>query len=406
MTGIKVHIQNGDYARAIHLADSVLAGPEAGNAEVWYWKGRAHSFTRDWENSALAFGEAFRIDPSRADDIGEFWSVFYNTANSRFAEGDVEGALEMLDRGREISPERPEFPQMLGDIHLNRGDVPTALDLFAEAFHLGAVMVAGLESEMERESDPARYDFLENEFYRVLAGAVLSSYNSARILENLYFRTEDPLEQSEYAERAMAILGEGLELDPMNPDLLETKAEILLIQGRFDEALQVYDEAEAAIEYSESEGWIAPEEAAEMRGMVMLTRGFAMLEMERFDEALLQLEGSRSILGDSYEVLATMAHANVLLEDYHRSLEVLENAKRIEGLSSAELANLHYMVFVNYSRLERDQDSLEALLQAVQYDPENALYYEYLASTYSRLGRRQLAIQAMERAEQIRSGQL
>jgi tetratricopeptide (TPR) repeat protein len=402
VTGIKVHIQNGDYARAIHLADSVLAGPEANNADVWYWKGRAHSFTRDWENSALAFAEAYRIDPSRAEEIGDFWSVFYNTANARFSQDDTDGALEMLQTGMSISPKRPEFPQMLGDIQLNLGEVPEALNLFDEAFRLAAVMIGEIEAEMGRETDPARYDFLENEYYRVLSGAVLSSYNSARILESLYFRAEDPQEKAAHADRAMAILEAGLALDPMNPDLLETKAELLLVQGLFDQALQVYDDAEQAILQGEDEGWITAEESREMRGAVMLTRGFALLEMERYEEALGQLEESRGLIGDSYDLLATMAHANVLLERYEQSLAILNQAMGIQGLSSSEMSNLHYMVFVNYSRLERDQASLEALLMAIQYDSENAMYYDYLASTYSRLGRRQQAIQAMEKAEQLR----
>lgn len=405
ITGIKVHIQNGDYERAIHLADSVLAGPEAANAEVWYWKARAHSFVRDWENSAEAFGQAYRLDPARQADIAEFWSVFYNTANSRFSDGDIPGALDMLRTGNSIAPERPEFPQMLGDIQLNQGGVEDALDRFDEAFSLGRAMVAELEREKAVETDPARLEYLENEYYRVLSGAVLSSYNSARILENLFLRSDDPAAKEGYALRAVAILNAGLEIDPMNPDLLETMGEILLIQGKYEEALSVYDNAEQSIVQGEAEGWITPEESASMRGALMLTRGFALLEMERYEDALTQLQSSRNLLGDSYDVLATMAHAYVLIENYQQSLAILNEAKAIQGLTPEELANLHYMVFVNNSRMERDQLALESLLAAIQYDPDNAMYYDYLASTYSRLGRRQQAIQAMEKAEELRRRQ-
>lgn len=405
ITGIKVHIQNGDYQRAIHLADSVLAGAESANAEVWYWKARAHSFVHDWESSAEAFSQAYRLEPARQTEIAEFWSVFYNTANSRFTGGDIPGALDMLRTGGAIAPERPEFPQMLGDILLNQGEVADALDSFAEAFTLGRAMVAELQREKAVETDPARLEYLENEYFRVLSGTVLSSYNSARILENLYLRSEEPAEKEDYARRAVTILEAGLEIDPMNPDLLETMGEILLIQGKYDEALAVYDNAEQSIIQGEAEGWITPEESASMRGSLMLTRGFALLEMERYEEALAQLESSRGFLGDSYDVLATMAHAYVLLESYEQSLAVLNQAKAIQGLTADEMANLHYMVFVNNSRMERDQTALESLLAAIQYDPDNAMYYDYLASTYSRLGRRQQAIQAMEKAEELRRQQ-
>jgi superkiller protein 3 len=404
-TGIKVHIQNGDYTRAIALADSVLAGTEAGNAEVWYWKARAHSFQHDWENAAMAFGQTYRLDPTRKAEIADFWTAFYNTANSRFTGGDIPGAMEMLDLGAEIAPDRPEFPQMKGDILLNQGETAEALDRFEDAFNLGTAMVSSIETELATEADPSRKEFLENEYYRVLSGAVLSSYNSARILENLYLQTEDEALKQEYAARAVSMLESGIALDPTNPDLLETMAEIYLIQGKYDEALAVFDNAEASIGQNQAEGWITPEEADAMRGELMLTRGFALLEMERSEEALQQLEASRALLGDTYKVLATIAHANVLLERYEQSLEVLRQALTLPGLEAGEMANLYYMEFVNESRLERDQASLEALLSAIQYDPENAMYYEYLASTYSRLGRRQQAIDAMEKAEELRSRQ-
>ncbi len=402
-TGIKVHIQNGDYARAVHLADSVLAGPEAGNAEIWYWKARAHCFQQDWESATAAFGQAYRLDPTRKPAIAEFWSAFYNTANSRFTGGDMSGAMEVLSQGAEIAPERPEFPQMKGDIRLNQGETAEALDLFEEAFSLGSSMVSSIEAELAAEADPYRKEFLENEYYRVLSGAVLSSYNSARILENLFFNTEDETLKREYASRAVAILHSGIALDPTNPDLLETLAEIHLIQGNYDEALEVFNNAEGAIAQNEAEGWITHEEAETMKGELMLTRGFALLEMDRSGEALEQLEASRSLLGDNYRILATIAHANVLLERYEQSLSVLRQALALPGLEAEEMANLHYMVFVNENRLERDQASLEALLEAIRYDPDNAMYYDYLASTYSRLGRRQSAIEAMEKAERLRA---
>ncbi|MBN1434252.1 hypothetical protein JW921_05785, partial [Candidatus Fermentibacterales bacterium] len=41
LTGIKVHIQNGEYEDAVHLADSVIAAGEGQNAEIWLWRGRA-----------------------------------------------------------------------------------------------------------------------------------------------------------------------------------------------------------------------------------------------------------------------------------------------------------------------------------------------------------------------------
>ena len=55
LTGIKVHIQNGEYEDAVHLADSVIAGGEDQNADIWLWRGRALGSLRDYAGAAESF---------------------------------------------------------------------------------------------------------------------------------------------------------------------------------------------------------------------------------------------------------------------------------------------------------------------------------------------------------------
>ncbi len=60
------------------------------------------------------------------------------------------------------------------------------------------------------------------------------------------------------------------------------------------------------------------------------------------------------------------------------------------------------MVYANYIRLEQDNDALQAILNAIQYDGNNADYYEYLAQTYSTLGRNSQAMEAMAKSQSLR----
>ncbi|MBN1434157.1 hypothetical protein JW921_05310, partial [Candidatus Fermentibacterales bacterium] len=73
--------------------------------------------------------------------------------------------------------------------------------------------------------------------------------------------------------------------------------------------------------------------------------------------------------------------------------------------SESQLANTYYMKFACYVRMERDEEALEAILDAIEQDPDNADYYEFLASAYSNLNRRGEAVEAMEMAERLRSQQ-
>ena len=140
-----------------------------------------------------------------------------------------------------------------------------------------------------------------------------------------------------------------------------------------------------------------------MRAHVLLTRGFTFIEMERYDEGIAALQECRTTLGDTYQVLAMIGHANFVMEKYDESVDVMTRLTEEEGLTAEEYANAWYMLYANYIRMERDNDALQAILAAIQYDGDNADYYEFLAQTYSTLGRNSQAMDAMEKAQSLRS---
>ncbi len=403
VTGIKVHIQNGEYQDAIHLADSVIAGAEAENPEVWYWRGRAYSFMMDWEGSAESFKTAYELDPSYASSIINYWPSFYNSA-ANYVEADrIDEAVAMLETGMEIVPERPEFDQMLGQIALNAGEKQAALEHFLKSVDLAEVRIATLQERYAAETDPVLQEQIGEQLDRNISTVVLSSYNAGAILKNFYFATEDEAEKAALVEQAIAVFNRGIEADPSNADLMTGLAEIYILEEMYSEALAIYDNALIAIDQSLEDGWISPEDATAIRANVLLTRGFTFIEMERYDEGIQALEECRVTLGDTYQVLAMIGHANFVMENYDESMDIMTQLTQMDGLTAEEYANAWYMMYANYIRLERDNDALQAIQAAIQYDGDNADYYEYLAQTYSTLGRNAQAMEAMEKAQSLRN---
>jgi len=402
VTGIKVHIQNGEYQDAVILADSVIANGEGSNAEVWYWKARAYSMMRVWDEATVSFVQAYELDPLLAPNMASYWPAFYNTAAGYTSEGNNEDAISMLETGSEIVPDRPEFDQMLGDIALNEQRYDEAIDYFEASINLAVAKLDEIRASIEESQDPVLTEQLNTELDNMVHSVVLSTYNTGAILESLYMDSEDEAEAAAILAEAEAVYSRGLEIDPSSADLMTGLAEFYILSQQYDKALAIYDNALAAIDTGVEEGWIPEEDAANMKAEVLLTRGFTFIEMDRFDEGIAALEECRTQMGDTYQVLAMIGHANFVMENYDESLVVMSRLTETEGLTNEQYANAWYMVYANYIRLEQDNGALQAIQSAIQYDGSNADYYEYLAQTYSTLGRNSQAMEAMAKSQSLR----
>jgi len=402
VTGIKVHIQNSEYNDAIQLADSVIANGEGSNPEVWYWRARAYTMMRVWDEAAVSFVRAYELDPLMAENMRNYWPAFYNTAAGYAEEGRIEEAISMLETGGAIVPDRPEFDQMLGDIALNEHNYDEAITRFESSIDIAVAQMDVIRGSIEESTDPAWIDQLNTELDNMVHSVVLSTYNTGAILKNLYMNSEDEAVAADYMAEAVAAYTRGLEIDPSSADLMTGLAEFYILSEQYDAALSIYDDALVAIDTGVEEGWIDPEDAADMKAGVLLTRGFTFIEMERFDEGIAALEECRAQMGNTYQVLAMIGHAHFIMEQYNESLSVMEQLTVMDELTNDEYANAWYMMYANYIRLEEDSDALQALLNAIEYDGDNADYYEYLAQTYSTLGRNSQAMEAMAKAQSLR----
>ena len=371
VTGVKVHIQNGEYLEAIALADSVLAGSESQNAELWLWRGKAQGNIRDWTGASESFEKVSELAPAMSSELTDYWFVFYNAAAVSIDAGDIDAGVDYLQTGRRVVPSRPEYDQMLGDLALQNGDYETALEYFRASSDLSRNLIASLEEDLN-SAPAAEKPAIEEALDSAEMNYLLSLYNTGTISKALAVSADTDEAAQAYLAGAASSLQEALEIDPTNADVLNLLAQIYLLRGSFDEAMAVFDDALAGVDSGLAEGWLSPEDAQSIRGEIMLTRGAALLEMERYDEAVTELEAARQISGSSYVLLGNLAQAYIMKEEYNSALAVLDETDRLPDLTSVERANSLYMQFAALNQLERDAEAAAKLEAALAIIPDNA----------------------------------
>lgn len=399
VTGMKVHMQNQEYEDIIHLADSVIAQGDSLNAEIWFWRGRAQVNMNHWLDASESFEKTWELDTEGKLDISDYWFAFFNAAASIMNEEDIDSAVDLLQKGAEIYPERPDFALMMGDINLNiYDDDATALEFFQTASQKAQALIPVMERRISDTSDPYLADYYSQNLNQVVSLCIQALYNSGSVLSIMSLNASEE-DAPGLLEQAKAEYLKALEIDPTNVDVLEAIADTYLLEGDFESAIGIFDEAFIQIDLGVSEGWLDPEEANELKANMMISKGYAYIEMGDFDQAISELNAAQDLIGNDFIVLSTLAHAHFIMENYEEALSMLDSALMIEGLSNDALANAYYTKFACYSRKEMDEEAAEALETALEFAPENARYWELLASTYSRLGRRNDAIEAMQKAQ-------
>jgi len=404
VTGMKVHMQNKEYDDIIHLADSVIAKGDSLNAEIWFWRGRAFTEKAQWFEAAESYMKAHQLDINGDLVISEFWFVFFNSGASIMNTGDIASSVEMLNMGMIIAPERPDFDLLLGDVELNiNNDLPAALGNFQNAAQKAEVLIAGVQENIDETSDPYMLDYYSQNLAQAKNLFIQALYNSGSILTMMALDATEEGMTVEYLHQAKDGYNRALEVDPTNVDMLDALAGAYMLEGDFESAIGIFDEAFANIELGLAEGWLEEDEANGLMANMLVSKGYAYIEMEEYDKAIIELNNARDIVSSDYVVLSTLAHANFILENYDEALSILDSVVMIEGLNPDELANAYYTRYACFNRMELDSEAAEALETALDFTPDNANYWRYLASTYSRLGRRNAAINAMQKAEDLDS---
>ncbi len=401
VTGMKVHMQNQEYDDIIHLADSVIAQGDSLNPEIWFWRGRALTEKSQWSEAAVSYVKAYELDINGALTLDEYWFVFFNSAANTMNDGDIGSAVEMLNNGILVAPARPDFELMLGDVELNiNNDLQAALGYYQNASQKAEALMATVQVMLDETDDPYMLDYYSQNLAQAKNLLIQALYNSGSILTMIALDATEE-EMPEYIQQAKDVYGKALVIDPTNIDMLDALAGAFMLEGDYESAIGIYDEAFGNIELGLAEGWLEQDEANEIMANMMVSKGYAYIEMEDYSQAISELNNARDLLGNDFVVLSTLAHANFVMENYDESLSILDSVIMIEGLTPDELANAYYTRYACFNRKELDSEAAEALETALDFDPDNANYWRYLASTYSRLGRRNDAINAMQKAEDL-----
>jgi len=401
VTGMKVHMQNQEYDEIIHLADSVIAQGDSLDAEIWFWRGKALTEKMDWTEAAVSFMKTHQLDTSGALSVNEYWFVFFNSAANTLNSGDIGSAVDMLNMGITVAPERPDFELMLGDVELNiNNDLQAALVNFQNASVKAEGLIASIQLMIDETSDPYMLDYYSQNLDQATTICMQSLYNSGSILTMMAIDASE-VEMQDYIQQAKEVYIKALYVDPTNVDILDALAGAYMLEGDYEAAMGIFDEAFENIELGVAEGWLEIEEADILKANMLVSKGYAYLEMENYEQSIIELNNARALIGDDFMVLSTLAHANFVMEDYDEALSILDSVVMMEGLSPDEISNAYYTRYACFNRLEQDSEAAEALETALDFTPDNADYWRYLASTYSRLGRRNDAIEAMERAEEL-----
>ncbi|MBD3277928.1 MAG: tetratricopeptide repeat protein, partial [Candidatus Aegiribacteria sp.] len=385
------------------LADSIIAEGDSLDAQVWFWRGKALTEKNQWTEAAESFYKVFEIGPAEDMVLNEYWFTFFNSAANNMNDGDLGAAQTMLERGMEVAPERPDFNLMLGDMELNvNGDRAQALDNYRSAADKAEQLVADLQELVNSTDDQWELDYYAQSLDQAEAIEIQAMFNTGSVLTMMAMSAEDS-EREQYLQQAEEMYIKGLEVDATNVDMLDALAGIYLLEEDYSQAMDIFDQALESIETGVAEGWLEEADADDLTANIYVSKGYAYIEMEEYQNAIDDLNTARELVGDDYAVLATLAHAHFVMEDYQESLANLDAVLAIQGLDAEEFANAYYTKYACYNRLEQDEEAAEALETALEFQPDNAEYWRYLASTYSRLGRRNEAIEAMEKAEELSS---
>ena len=403
VTGMKVHMQNQEYDDIIHLADSVIAQGDSLNAEIWFWKARALTEKSQWSEAAVSFMKAYELDTNGALTVDEYWFVFFNSAANTMNNGDIGSAVEMLNSGIQVAPGRPDFELMLGDFELNiNNDLPAALEDYRSASQKAEALMADVQDMLDDTDDPYMLDYYSQSLAQARNLFIQALYNSGSVLTMMALDATEE-EMPEYIAQAKDTYAKALLADPTNIDMLDALAGAYMLEADYASAIGIYDEAFANIELGLAEGWLEPDEANGIMANMLVSKGYAYIEMEEYSQAISELNSAYELVGNDFVILSTLAHVNFVMENYDESLSILDSVIMIEGLTPDQLSNAYYTRYACFNRKELDSEAAEALETALDFDPDNANYWRYLASTYSRLGRRNDAINAMQNAEDLDS---
>jgi tetratricopeptide (TPR) repeat protein len=210
------------YREAIRLQPAERSYVTRTEGDVHKDLGIALQAAGDRAGAMAEFREAIRLNPNRAD-------AHFELARALLAAGDRSGGIAEMRWAMRLGPGAPEDHFALGNALADQGSLEDSLPAYREAVHLNP--------------DDATFHYAYGStLYKMgnLDGAIAEYHEAIRLGRNhvlAHCNLAVALKEKGACETAMAEVQETLRLEPELPRALATRAELLLLQGRFGAAL-------------------------------------------------------------------------------------------------------------------------------------------------------------------------
>ncbi|MBT8400132.1 MAG: tetratricopeptide repeat protein [Rhodothermia bacterium] len=277
----------GDHEAAItHFKKELERDPNSWQAVSLL--GQAYEAKGDLEQAREYFGTWREIQPER-------WESHYHEGKVCFELGHAKCADEAFEAGLALNPQSADLLVGKGRVQMAENDLEGARKTFSQAFMLDA------------SNADANYNL----------GQVLIRLGDVeqgkRVLEQ-FRKLSEQEDELDYLRQSRDVAGAGAE---------NTFAvgEALLNQGRYDEAMQEYQNAVAV----DSTFWPAHHRIA-----------FVMTRKGQYDKALRPLLAAQRLAPESFDVRYDLAKNYALLRQTEEAKQWLESALEVRSLDAAE----------------------------------------------------------------------
>lgn len=425
--------EQGRLEEAARECERALAG--ARSAEILTLTGMVAFRRGRIQEAENAFLEASQRNPNDTSAFYQLGTLYSKTRRHREAEAafarwkTLEAARKPLEEEQAAllrNPDKALSLVKIGSLHLNRGEIQEAIVAYQKAlwFHpdevdaynglghayallkdFGAALNAqhkALERAPHRAEVHAGLGFIrsqqaletqqEGDF-----AAALASYREAVRLKPDFVEAWERIgdlhaQRSQYVE-AQTAYETALSLRP-NARTYQSLGDVFLLQEKFDDAKRAYEEAlrrdASLVEPRYNLGFLEYR-AGNLEGAATHYRAVLSLDpnvaeahhllglvygdAERFADAEREYREALRLRPDSAPTLERLAH--LLAHDEKRLDEALELAQRAVALRPQSASYWNTLAWVRYRRGEH-AEAEKAIRQALQLDPNNALYQEGL----------------------------
>lgn len=397
----KAWLQTGATEKVLQRIDPDRADTDGRRAELYYLHGQASLMRRDFSIAEADFSEALALVPDHADTL-------LGQARLMFAQGNLEGAEERIQRSLQSRPDNPDTWVLAGELSRIQGDDEAALERFQRALeirnhHVGALLGRATVHTMRGDMDSAEQDLQllrtlspHHPVANYLRGvvqyrkgrlkeaaatleetiAVLPDHHQSQLLLGTIYYQQGQYHQSGHYFEAY------LKKFPGNITAVKLHAAGLIRSRQVDAAIA---ELERAI----------PRARDDAQLMAML--GTAYLNRSENDKALEYLQRAAELAPDVAAIQAQLALGHLLAGDGHKAAEDLQQAVDLgQDLIQADI--MLVMTYVGTGDFDKAEAAARALMEK---QPDNPVPHNLLGIVFRQQGRAESARDSFETALKI-----